>query len=231
MNQIEEAQAKIEDIKTFGIPEFWLTVFKNFEITADMVQDHDEPILKHLADIKLKLHESHPMGFTLEFHFEPNEYMNNTVLYKEYEIKCAIDESKPFAFDCPEIIKFKGCVIDWKKGKNVTIKKIKTKQKDEASGSVKIVTKTEQTDSFFNFFNLLQCPEYDEVTEALLASDFNIGIFFKERIVPRAVLYFTGEAIDEFSDDYSDTDEEDEDDSGISEDEEVDPDVILKSLF
>ena len=36
----------------------------------------------------------------------------------------------------------------------------------------------------------------DEDTEALLASDFEIGHFIRERIVPRAVLYFTGEALE-----------------------------------
>ena len=30
-----------------------------------------------------------------------------------------------------------------------------------------------------------------------LGSDFEIGHFFRERIVPRAVLYFTGEAIED----------------------------------
>ena len=36
----------------------------------------------------------------------------------------------------------------------------------------------------------------DEDTEALLAADFEIGHFIRERIVPRAVLYFTGEALE-----------------------------------
>ena len=31
--------------------------------------------------------------------------------------------------------------------------------------------------------------------EELLAADFEIGHFIRERIVPRAVLYFTGEAM------------------------------------
>ncbi len=39
--------------------------------------------------------------------------------------------------------------------------------------------------------------EADEDTEALLAADFEIGHFIRERIVPRAVLYFTGEALED----------------------------------
>lgn len=46
-----------------------------------------------------------------------------------------------------------GCVIDWKKGKNVTIKTIKKNQKHKSRGSMRTVTKTVQNDSFFNFFN------------------------------------------------------------------------------
>jgi hypothetical protein len=37
----------------------------------------------------------------------------------------------------------------------------------------------------------------DEETENLLAADFEIGHFIRERLVPRAVLYFTGEALDD----------------------------------
>ena len=44
-----------------GVPEFWLTIFKNVDLLADLVQEHDEPILKHLEDIQLELHRSDPM--------------------------------------------------------------------------------------------------------------------------------------------------------------------------
>jgi len=41
----------IENVQ--GIPEFWLTIFKNVPILQDMVQEHDEPILQKLLDIRL----------------------------------------------------------------------------------------------------------------------------------------------------------------------------------
>lgn len=47
------------DIK--GIPDFWLTIFKNVGTLAEMVQEHDEPILKHLNDIKVNFLKSSPM--------------------------------------------------------------------------------------------------------------------------------------------------------------------------
>lgn len=44
-----------EDTK--GIPNFWLTVFRNSEILSEMVQDHDEPVLQKLTDITIKYDE------------------------------------------------------------------------------------------------------------------------------------------------------------------------------
>lgn len=44
-----------------GIPNFWLNIFKNVAILNDMVQAHDEPIIKHLQDIKVKFLEKDPM--------------------------------------------------------------------------------------------------------------------------------------------------------------------------
>ena len=40
-----------EDAK--GVPEFWLTIFKNIEMIQDMIQDHDEPALEALNDVKV----------------------------------------------------------------------------------------------------------------------------------------------------------------------------------
>lgn len=42
-----------------------------------------------------------------------------------------------------------------------------------------------------------ELPPQDEDSEFTLASDFEIGHFFRERVVPRAVLYFTGEAVED----------------------------------
>jgi len=38
--------------------------------------------------------------------------------------------------------------------------------------------------------------EIDENTDELLSADYEIGHFIRERVVPHAVLYFTGEAMD-----------------------------------
>lgn len=106
---------------------------------------------------------------------------------------------------------FQGCTIDWKKGKNVTVKTLKKKQKHKSRGSIRTITKTVQNDSFFNFFSPSPVPDdpdedMDEDTQALLTADFEIGHYIRERIIPRAVLFFTGEALDD--EDYEEEGEE-----------------------
>ncbi|CAH1101916.1 unnamed protein product [Psylliodes chrysocephalus] len=221
---------KIEDTKETeikdekGIPEFWLTIFRNVCLLSEMVQPHDVPILKHLTDIKTICKEE-PMNFILEFHFSPNEYFTNTILTKEYEMKCAPEEDDPFSFEGPEIFKCTGCVINWNKGKNVTVKTVKKKQKHKSRGVIRTVTKTIQNDSFFNFFSPPTIPEdtkeedLDEDLRNLLTTDFEIGHYIRERIVPRAVLFFTGEGCED-EDDFEEEEEEedDEEDDGESDD-------------
>ena len=216
---------KKETVK--GVPDFWLTVFQNANDTVlhGMVEQIDEPILKHLQDVTVSLPETNS-GFFLNFHFGPNEFFSNTVLTKEYILRNDYDKEDPLEFDGPEIIKAKGCTIDWKSGKNPGVKIIQKKQKPKGKGKgvTKMVTKEEKRDTFFTFFtppdvSLDEKKDHDddEVGEAvaLLNEDFDIGLNIKEKLITKAVLYFTGEAddidIDEDFDDM-DSDEEDEED-------------------
>jgi len=223
------AEEKDKDVK--GVPHFWLTIFKNVEMISDMIQEADEPALEALTDVTLTFTEKEPMGFTLHFHFSPNDNFTNEVLTKSYELKCEPQEDEPFSFEGPEIVKCTGCTIDWKKGKNLTVKQVKKKQKHKSKGSIRTITKQVKADSFFNFFDPPIVPddpnaEVDEDTQALLTVDFEIGHYIRERIVPRAVLFFTGEALDEESDydeDEEDEDDDDEDGSGSENDADFDP--------
>ncbi|XP_032814260.1 nucleosome assembly protein 1-like 4 isoform X1 [Petromyzon marinus] len=223
--KLSEEQNDAESANPNGIPEFWLTVFRNVDLLSDMVQEHDEPILRHLHDIKVKFSEQGiPMSFTLDFCFSPNEYFTNAVLTKTYVMKSEPDASDPFSFEGPEIVSCTGSQIDWKKGKDVTVKVIKKKQKHKGRGTVRTLTKTVPNDSFFNFFNppqVAEGEELDEDSEVILTADFEIGHFFRERVVPRAVLYFTGEAIED-EEEYEEEEEEDEEDGQEEEGDEED---------
>ncbi|KAA0723328.1 Nucleosome assembly protein 1-like 4 [Triplophysa tibetana] len=214
----EDEEALAEDLKTkaaieeiseeanvenpSGVPEFWLTIFRSVDMLSDMLQ-----------------------SFTLEFHFEPNEYFTNTLLTKVYKMKSEPDTDEPFSFEGPEIIDCEGCEIDWHKGKDVTVKTIKKKQKHKGRGTARVITKQVPNDSFFNFFNPIKVSpdkELDEDAEYTLATDFEIGHFFRERIVPRAVLYFTGEALeDDDSFEEEELEEGEEEEKDDEDDEEV----------
>ncbi|MEE6509042.1 hypothetical protein FKM82_023903 [Ascaphus truei] len=97
------------------------------------------------------------------------------------------------------------------------------KQKHKGRDTVGTITKQVPNESFFNFFSPVKVSgdgeELDEDTEYCLAADFELGHLFRERIVPRAVLYFTGEAIED-----EDSFEEGEEIEGEEEGEEDDDD-------
>merc|ERR1711988_741779 len=227
----EKAKKEKEEKEMKGVPEFWLTIFKNVDMLQEMVQEADEPLLHKLTDITVTFSEQ-PMGFTLHFYFAPNDYFSNTVLTKEYEMKCEPSEDDPFSFEGPEIFKCKGCTINWKEGKNLTVKAVKKKQKHKSKGNVRTITKQVKNDSFFNFFDPPPIPDdpnadIDPETQDLLTADFEIGHYIRERVVPRAVLFFTGEALDEEdSDEDSEDEDDDEDEDQDSDQDEFDPSKV-----
>lgn len=213
-----------------GLPRFWLTIFQNVSQFADMVEDHDVPILEHLEDITVELTKE-PMGFQLFFNFSPNEYFRNKVLTKTYEMRVQVDPKDPFAFEGTEFSKSVGCKIDWKDGKDVTVREIKKKQKHKSTGAIRMTNKLVPNPSFFDFFSPPKVDQEEEEAsgdpevQEKLTVDFELGSFLKERIIPRAVLYYTGEALesdDEFSDEEEEDSDEDEDGTGsdIAHDEE-----------
>ena len=252
-----------------GVENFWLETLQSFRITSEMIQEYDEPILSYLQDIRIKLFDKKPYGYTLEFYFGKNPYFTNEVLTKTYELKTEVDPKDPFSYDGPDLERAVGSKINWNANKNVCVKLIKKKIKSKNKKQPpKIITKEEKQDSFFNFFDTpkvsdksksVKSPassgtednkkqvalktskksesEVDEDddeehdAELYLIADFEVGQYLKEKIIPKAILYYTGEGIDdEFDEEDYDEDEEDEegdeneDDDDDEEDEEDDDD-------
>lgn len=108
--------------KQQGIPNFWLTVLKNVNELGKIIREDDETVLKCLNDIRSFTLQSPEMSFQLEFHFDTNEFFQNSVLTKTYFMKCCPDDDDPFSFDGPEIYKTVGCEIIWNAGKNLVEK-------------------------------------------------------------------------------------------------------------
>ena len=84
--------------------------------------------------------------------------------------------------------------------------------------------KTVPTESFFNFFNPPKAPtdgetvESDDDIEERLELDYTIGEDIKEKLIPHAVSWFTGEALqfeelddEELGEGNSEDDDDDED--------------------
>ena len=91
-----------------GIPEFWLQAFKSSDLLCEMMQPHDEPVLKHLSDIKIVMHEKAPIGYTIEFFFNKNEYFTNEKLTKTYGLTTEKDKKDPLSYDGPVFYKCQG---------------------------------------------------------------------------------------------------------------------------
>ncbi|KAJ7951614.1 Nucleosome assembly protein like [Quillaja saponaria] len=219
---MDQEEDKAADEK--GVPGFWLTAMKTNEILGEEITERDEGALKYLKDIKwCKL--DNPKGFKLEFFFDSNPYFKNAVLTKTYHM---IDDEEPI------LEKAIGTEIEWYPGKSLTQKVLKKKPR-KGSKNAKPITKTEDCQSFFNFFNPPHVPEDEddidedaaEELQNLMEQDYDIGSTIRDKIIPHAVSWFTGEAVegDEFEDIEDDDDDQDGDeDEDEDEDEEDDED-------
>lgn len=209
-----------------GVPGFWLTAMKTNEVLCDEIKEHDEEALKYLKDIKWSKIEN-PKGFKLEFFFDSNPYFKNSVLTKTYNM---IDDEEPI------LEKAIGTEIEWLPGKCLTKKVLKKKPK-KGSKNAKPITKTEDCESFFNFFDPPQVPEEDEDIDEdaaeelqnLMEQDYDIGSTIRDKIIPHAVSWFTGEAgedddfvVEDEDEDEGEEEDEDENDEDDEEDEDDD---------
>uniref|UniRef100_A0A8C4T3W7 Nucleosome assembly protein 1-like 4b n=1 Tax=Erpetoichthys calabaricus TaxID=27687 RepID=A0A8C4T3W7_ERPCA len=166
-----------------GIPEFWLTIFKNVKKLSNFLLEHEQPIVKLLQDIKLSFSDpGEPMSFTLDFCFELNEYFTNTVLKRVYKMRCEPDPKDPFSFKGPIIVGSEGTAINWKEGMNINFRRNKKKQKVKDHGTVICI---------FIKSQILNDGDWKKV----LAKDFEIATIFRKQIIPRAVLYFIGKTV------------------------------------
>lgn len=203
---IKEERSKFKLIKKLessskGIPGFWLNVMKSSCLTCDLVTDVDEPILEYLVDVAVILHQQ--PGFTLYFEFSTNPYFKNKVLTKEFILKCELDLERGWRFDGPEVTAANGCVIEWYDGMDTTrvVKEKKSCKWVEGKGRVVLPEKeVSVTDSFFNFFNNERDDGADQEYFGLQRKyvrlmELMLGMYFREEIIPRAVLYFTGDTM------------------------------------
>ncbi|KAI9700426.1 MAG: hypothetical protein M1836_002441 [Candelina mexicana] len=208
-----------EDIA--GIPEFWLSAMKNQVSLAEMITDRDAAALKVLTDVRMEYLDR--PGFRLIFEFGDNEFFTNKTISKTYFYQEESGYGGDFIYDHAE-----GEAIDWKSGKDLTVRIESKKQRNKNTKQTRVVKKTVPTDSFFNFFSPPKAPTVDNDDagsdiEERLELDYQLGEDIKEKLIPRAIDWFTGEALqyeelDEELDEGDFEDEDDEEDDDLSED-------------
>lgn len=164
---------------------------------AEMIEKWDEPILEYLSDIKFRLQIEPIYGFTLEFHFtqQAKQYFHNEILTKFYELQIEPDDNVLF-YEGAAIIRSNGCSIDWLNSQvNVT---------------------NIYSSSFFQFFSTTISTD-----DWKLVKDYQIGHYIRENLIPKAVLYYTGEIFDneDDDDDFEFSEEEEEEEDGDEEQE------------
>ncbi|CAG8024665.1 unnamed protein product [Penicillium salamii] len=226
---------------TAGIPEFWLSAMKNQISLAEMITERDEDALKHLTDIRMEYLDR--PGFRLIFEFSENEFFTNKTISKSYFYKDENGYGGDFIYDHAE-----GSQIDWKEEQDLTLRLESKKQRNKSkltwtsdhrnlltdylhlgTKQTRVVKISVPTESFFNFFSPPQPPTEDDESvasdiEERLELDYQLGEDIKEKLIPRAIDWFTGEALqfeelgDDMEGDFEDEDDEDEEDEDEDED-------------
>ncbi|KAI3404453.2 NAP1 [Candida oxycetoniae] len=228
-----------------GIPGFWLTALENLTTVSETITDRDSEILQFLIDVRME-YLSTP-GFSLIFEFDTNTFFNNKTLTKTYHYQAELGYSGDFVYDHAT-----GCEIEWtSKENNPTINIERRKQRNKTTKQTRTIEKLTPVESFFNFFDPPKPPkrkevdegddeqageneregddededeDEDEDLEARLELDYQLGEEIKDRLIPRAVDWFTGDAVDfaypdefegdeegEYSDEEGDEDDDDDD--------------------
>jgi len=229
-----------EDKAIVGIPGFWLEALRHTDEVGDTITKEDEVALAKLTNITVehvekKAEEGAPefsdsQSFALTFHFADNEFFSNKTIVKSYYL---FEEGNEVMFDHVECTP-----ILWKSSaKNLTVKMVAKQERAKrgrgrgrggrggGGGAGKTVMVEEPCESFFHFFTVPSETEMEsEELQDFLEEDYEIGLTFKEEIIPAAVMYYTGEAnVGGFGEDDS-ADDDDDDDDGDDDDEDDDDD-------
>lgn len=207
-----------------GIPNFWLTALENLSSVSETITDRDAEVLEYLSDIRMQYLET--PGYELIFEFRENPFFSNKTLTKTYHYQAELGYSGDFVYDHAD-----GCEISWhSKENNVTMTIERRKQRNRNTKQTRTIEKLTPTESFFNFFDPPKPPKKEEddeedeeaggeeaeeddgELEERLELDYHLGEEIKDRLIPRAVDWFTGDAVDfDYSNQFDDEEQEEGD--------------------
>ncbi|KAF1743358.1 hypothetical protein MXB_5295, partial [Myxobolus squamalis] len=103
----------------FGLKKFWFTALLNFRPTAKSICANDEPVLSFLTDIcTIQISPEHRLyltqkGLILEFHFSPNKYFSNAILFKYYRLGFSKSDDNPLDHNGMIPLEVVVSPIDW----------------------------------------------------------------------------------------------------------------------
>ena len=185
-----------------GIPQFWACAMGHIDILAELITEQDVDCLEHLTDITCN-DFTDGSGFELHFHFSPNDFFTNEILTKRYEVPNLLTEDEPM------LQSVTGTEIHWKTPDQcLTHKTITKKQRKKGgpnAGQVRTIQKTERAESFFHFFTPPKMPELGDVVDEEEADameehfdhDYEVACAVRGSLIPNAVHWFTGEAMED----------------------------------
>jgi len=195
-------ESEEESANLTGVPEFWSVAIANIETISELLTERDNDCLLSLEDIQCEDFDD-GKGFTLTFHFKENDFFTNRSLTKRYEVPNLLLDDEPI------LKNVKGCEIDWKPNMCLTFRETVKKQRSKSgkrAGQIRTVKKKERIESFFHFFSPPKIPnlkfgeigeeEADAIEEAF-DHDYDVAQSFRSHIIPKAALWFTGEAMQE----------------------------------
>lgn len=196
-----QANEDDDDDNLVGIPQFWVCAMGNMTAIAEMISERDVDCLAHLINITCEDFLD-GKGFTLNFYFDENDYFSNSVLTKTYEIPNLLLDDEPV------LKNVKGCAIKWKDPARALTYQLVTKKqrakRGKHAGQIRTVTREEKCESFFHFFQPPKMPSMEDmneeeadIIEELFDEDYEIAQAFRNHLIPKAVMWFTGEALDE----------------------------------
>ncbi|KAI8866547.1 nucleosome assembly protein [Ramicandelaber brevisporus] len=189
---------KVSDANLKGVPDFWLQVISGHPLMQNILNPEDVAPLRSLKNVVVEEVADKPLSFKLVFTFAKNDHFDNEVLTKTINYKQGEPNGKPQPHST------EGTKINWKSEKA-------------------------DVESFFDLFRTTEAGDNSEeqaeaiINVANMMMDDDMACLFKDHLIPHAVDWFTGKAMEyDISQDLLDQDpygyEDDEDDEDDDED-------------
>lgn len=174
-----------------AIPDFWLTAFLSHPALADLLNEEDQKIFKHLTSLEVEDNKDVKSGFSITFNFSPNPYFEDTKLTKTVTF---LDEGTT---------KITATSIKWKEGMGLS-----NGVTHEKNGN----KRPHEDDSFFSWFSGTQREDdMEEVQDG-------VAEMIKEDLWVNPLTYFNNDADEEDFGDEEDEEDIGTDDSEEDED-------------